>query len=152
MQRVFYCSKAAKSAKSVNVKSASFLVDHYTAPALAKGFMDREHTLRKCAQLLQQKEYAKLENLLLPYYEHRVDADDKESTSSSLSSAFRPRHLELIKKRLFRLPRQLSKVSKYRASVVIPLCHAKGEPSILYTLRSNQVGKHKGEICFPGGM
>jgi nudix motif 8 len=36
--------------------------------------------------------------------------------------------------------------------VVIPLCTFNGEPSVLFTLRSLTVGKHKGEVCFPGGM
>lgn len=36
--------------------------------------------------------------------------------------------------------------------MVIPLCTFNGEPSVLFTLRSLTVGKHKGEVCFPGGM
>jgi nudix motif 8 len=34
----------------------------------------------------------------------------------------------------------------------MPLCHNKGVPSILFTTRTEKVSRHKGQICFPGGM
>jgi nudix motif 8 len=71
---------------------------------------------------------------------------------TSLENAFQDRHLERIRKRLSRLPRQITKAYHRRAAVVIPLCMYGGEPSILFTVRSLTVGKHKGEVCFPGGM
>lgn len=73
-------------------------------------------------------------------------------TVTPIPQAFAPRHLERIRKRLTRLPRQLTKAYTQRASVVIPLCLFDGEPSVLFTVRSLTVGKHKGEVCFPGGM
>jgi len=42
-----------------------------------------------------------------------------------------------------------------RAGVIIPLCHdlqKSSKPSLLFTLRSNNVGTHKGQVSFPGGM
>ncbi|KAF7488696.1 Mitochondrial import inner membrane translocase subunit Tim16 [Sarcoptes scabiei] len=40
-----------------------------------------------------------------------------------------------------------------QASIFIPLCHNKDKlPSILFTRRSFTLSKHKGEVCFPGGM
>lgn len=40
-----------------------------------------------------------------------------------------------------------------KASVFIPFCHNKERiPSILFTQRSFVLSKHKGEVCFPGGM
>ncbi|CAH0489154.1 unnamed protein product [Peronospora farinosa] len=57
-------------------------------------------------------------------------------------------HLERIRKRLIRLPPQITKAYSARAAVVIPLCRFQGEPSVLFTLRSLTVGKHKGEVCF----
>ena len=38
-----------------------------------------------------------------------------------------------------------------RAAVLIPLCNRNGEGSVLFTLRSHNVGTHKGEVSFPGG-
>ena len=38
------------------------------------------------------------------------------------------------------------KVSK--AAVLVPLCTVQGEPSVLFTLRSSQLTKHRGEVRF----
>ena len=44
-------------------------------------------------------------------------------------------------------------VKKKRASVLIPLCHDKdGKPAILFTTRSENLRRHSGQVCFPGGM
>jgi nudix motif 8 len=37
------------------------------------------------------------------------------------------------------------------AAVLVPICLVSGIPSILFTLRSNNVSSHKSEISFPGG-
>lgn len=38
------------------------------------------------------------------------------------------------------------------ASIFVPLCNRDGEASILYTLRTETVRTHKGQVSFPGGM
>lgn len=38
-----------------------------------------------------------------------------------------------------------------QASVFIPLCNRHGVASVLFTVRSQQVGTHKGQVSFPGG-
>lgn len=37
------------------------------------------------------------------------------------------------------------------AAVFVPLCVVDSVPSVLFTLRSNQLNKHRGEVSFPGG-
>jgi len=65
---------------------------------------------------------------------------------------FHPDVIQRLRKRLNRLPREISRRSHRRASVILPLCTVDGEPSILFTERSHNVNRHKGEVCFPGGM
>ncbi|XP_055338035.1 mitochondrial coenzyme A diphosphatase NUDT8-like [Paramacrobiotus metropolitanus] len=36
-------------------------------------------------------------------------------------------------------------------AVLVPFCTVKGIPSVLFTLRSSNLAKHRGEISFPGG-
>ncbi|CAI5728687.1 unnamed protein product [Hyaloperonospora brassicae] len=130
---------------------ASFLVNNYTAPALAAAYQDREYTLWLCAELLSDGKLDQLEAVLKPYHDF-AQHESKTQRQTPLAKAFGPRHLERIRKRLSRLPRQITKAYSARAAVVIPLCTFEGEPSVLFTLRSLTVGKHKGEVCFPGGM
>ena len=65
---------------------------------------------------------------------------------------FAPEILSELSIRLARLPREISKRSSRRASVIIPLCHDRGEPSLLFTKRAVSMRSHPGEVCFPGGM
>ncbi|KAL4102089.1 hypothetical protein PRIC1_005837 [Phytophthora ramorum] len=130
---------------------ASFLVNNYTAPALAAAYQDREYTLWLCAELLSEGKLDELEAVLKPYHDF-AQLGMNAQRQTPLASAFGQRHLERIRKRLSRLPRQITKAYSARAAVVIPLCTFEGEPSVLFTLRSLTVGKHKGEVCFPGGM
>ncbi|KAE9048922.1 hypothetical protein PR003_g3871 [Phytophthora rubi] len=130
---------------------ASFLVNNYTAPALAAAYQDREYTLWLCAELLSEGKLDELEAVLKPYHDF-AQHDMNAQRRTPLATAFDQRHLERIRKRLSRLPRQITKAYSARAAVVIPLCTFEGEPSVLFTLRSLTVGKHKGEVCFPGGM
>lgn len=43
------------------------------------------------------------------------------------------------------------KSASKQASVFIPLCNRNGVASILFTVRSQHVGTHKGQVSFPGG-
>ena len=43
------------------------------------------------------------------------------------------------------------KASHRTAAVFVPLCNRHGVASVLFTVRSNLVGTHKGQVSFPGG-
>eukprot|EP00039_Didymoeca_costata_P011817 m.167189 g.167189 ORF g.167189 m.167189 type:complete len:225 (+) comp15301_c0_seq10:144-818(+) len=49
-------------------------------------------------------------------------------------------------------PRPTAQDGRKQAAVLVALCNIKGEgASVLYTLRSHNVGTHKGQVSFPGG-
>lgn len=80
------------------------------------------------------------------------------NTASALDSAFsRPKLqscLESIKKvKLGTVQPARPDAEIRRSSILIPLCTSNGgKPSLLFTLRSNRLPRHKGYVCFPGGM
>lgn len=41
--------------------------------------------------------------------------------------------------------------SEKTAAVLVPLCNYNGEASIIFTVRTQNVGTHKGQVAFPGG-
>lgn len=55
-----------------------------------------------------------------------------------------------IHRRRIKVP---SSGARRRAGVLVPLCTLpSGEPALLFTKRTDQVGSHRGEVSFPGGM
>jgi 8-oxo-dGTP pyrophosphatase MutT (NUDIX family) len=60
--------------------------------------------------------------------------------------------IDLIRKSLdARTPLHLDEPSLARAAVLLPLYDSNGEPHVLFTVRSELVEHHKGQISFPGG-
>eukprot|EP00039_Didymoeca_costata_P015493 m.264840 g.264840 ORF g.264840 m.264840 type:complete len:345 (-) comp16233_c0_seq28:3989-5023(-) len=134
-------------------KAIHMLVSNYTAPALAAALLDREAALAKCAQLLQDENTEELQFVLLRYQLASLNSNTPPENwvPSELTSDIRKR----LAKLLTRLPREykgLEQIKERRASVLLTLCHFYGEPSVLFTRRSEELGRHAGEICFPGGM
>ncbi|XP_067946587.1 mitochondrial coenzyme A diphosphatase NUDT8-like [Watersipora subatra] len=59
--------------------------------------------------------------------------------------------LQALKSSLKTKKSEDSGVSK-QAAVLIPMCFVDCQPSIVFTLRSNNLRNHAGQISFPGGM
>ena len=60
--------------------------------------------------------------------------------------------IDLIRERLAAYkPSYIDEPSLARAAVLLPLYDAGGEPHVLFTVRSELVEHHKGQISFPGG-
>jgi len=73
----------------------------------------------------------------------------------------RKKRLEFTSEMLETIAQRMSEIPKARidslyhtgrrAAIMLPLCTVKGQPSVLLNLRSQTVGTHKGQVCFPGG-
>lgn len=47
-------------------------------------------------------------------------------------------------------PKKAARAARH-AAVLVPLCLKQGEPAVLFTVRSQHVSTHKGQVSFPGG-
>lgn len=47
-------------------------------------------------------------------------------------------------------PKAAARASR-RAAVLVPFCLKEGRPAVLFTVRSQHVSTHKGQVSFPGG-
>lgn len=79
-------------------------------------------------------------------------SEGPEGSERQVPSRFDDETLMRLRARLASLPRRRLTGSARRAAVVVPLCHVEGVASVLFTRRSEQVGTHKGQVSFPGGM
>ena len=139
------------------------LVTNFPSPKLAAALLDREVALARAAELLHQGRDAELHTFLDSF---RITAlpptseEEQQHTATPKGSFPTPPELspqvrENLSRHLARLPREYvsyAKLLERRASVVLPLCHHNGVPSIVFTRRSSLLNKHPGDICFPGGM
>lgn len=66
---------------------------------------------------------------------------------------FKPDFIEHIRERLSKRERKIIENPLYsHAAVLVPIFEKEGNGHILFTKRTDQVKRHKGEISFPGGM
>jgi len=142
------------------------LINNYSAPALARALRDREETLAECAYILCRKDEVnqssidKVQDILAPFlslYHEKNPAHEEVAQKFRLpewqeDGLFSPKILKRLETRLHRLPREISKRARKRACVILPLCLVNKQPCILFTQRSHKLSRHKGEVCFPGGM
>ena len=134
------------------------MVQNFTAPALASALRDREDLLLHCAALVNDPEnYEELRRMLSPFAQKAPPLSTlgvKPDRDQILPQELDDNQIALFKKRLSRLPREVSSAfTAKRASVVVPLCNdAEGRPAVLFTQRSMELRSHRGEVCFPGGM
>lgn len=69
------------------------------------------------------------------------------SAANILSSANRDRCM----KNFTSFPTIVKATTDVKAAVLVPLCIANGEMSLLFTLRSKDLNSHAGHVSFPGG-
>jgi nudix motif 8 len=128
------------------------LINNFTAPALARALRERESTLHAAAQLAESGNFDQLVHLLQPFSKSSIDLRRFERIDVDLSKGLTRRDLALIQRVLHKMPRDVFQATQKRASVVIPLCNQRGVASVLFQRRSMRLRKHRGQVCFPGGM
>lgn len=130
------------------------LIQNYTVPALASSLRDREEILQLCATLLAKGELSTLAKTLRPFERKYVELRRQRKNNMDLTKkpGLDTPSLEMIRKGLARMPRQVSRPYQHRAGVVLPLCDVNGVPSILFEKRSRKLRAHPDEVCLPGGM
>jgi len=123
-------------------------------PALASSLRDREEILQLCATLLAKGELSTLAKTLRPFERKYVELRRQRKNNMDLTKkpGLDTPSLEMIRKGLARMPRQVSRPYQHRAGVVLPLCDVNGVPSILFEKRSRKLRAHPDEVCLPGGM
>lgn len=129
-----------------------YLINNYTAPALARALRERESMLQAAAHLADTGNYTDLAPLLFPFLKANVERRRVKRHSFDVAAGFTRRELVIIQRYLQRMPQQVFTAAERRASVVIPLCNVGGVASVLFERRSNKVRTHKQQVCFPGGM
>lgn len=60
--------------------------------------------------------------------------------------------LEVLRKGLARMSRQITQAHQKRAGVVLPLCNVNGVACVLFEKRSRHLRAHPDEVCLPGGL
>mmetsp|Transcript_19176 Transcript_19176/g.41665 ORF Transcript_19176/g.41665 Transcript_19176/m.41665 type:complete len:448 (-) Transcript_19176:55-1398(-) len=128
------------------------LIENYTVNSLASALRDREEMLQTASQLAAENDFERLKEFLHNCHPDVVLEKRQRLRKLSLKEPLNLASLELIRKGLMRMPRQVTMAHSKRAGVVIPIVHVDGVPSILFEKRSASLRAHPDEVCLPGGM
>jgi nudix motif 8 len=69
-----------------------------------------------------------------------------------INEGFNIKALEVLRKGLARMSRQITQAHQKRAGVVLPLCNVNGVACVLFEKRSRHLRSHPDEVCLPGGL
>ncbi|GMI08885.1 hypothetical protein TrRE_jg9669, partial [Triparma retinervis] len=108
------------------------MVSNYTTPSLAAALRDREDTLQLAAALLASGDMSNLRDVLSPHESRYIELRRRRRVHLDLTKGFETRTLEMLRKYLARMPRQVTKAHRHRAAIVLPLCNVDGVPSVLF--------------------
>mmetsp|Transcript_1401 Transcript_1401/g.2936 ORF Transcript_1401/g.2936 Transcript_1401/m.2936 type:complete len:442 (-) Transcript_1401:895-2220(-) len=128
------------------------LIENYTVDALASALRDREEMLQTAAQMAAENDFESLKQFLHNCHPDVVLEKRQRLRKLNLKEPLNLASLEIIRKGLMRMPRQVTMSHSRRAGVVIPIVHVDGVPSILFEKRSASLRAHPDEVCLPGGM
>mmetsp|Transcript_28896 Transcript_28896/g.32469 ORF Transcript_28896/g.32469 Transcript_28896/m.32469 type:complete len:470 (+) Transcript_28896:72-1481(+) len=128
------------------------LIEQYTANSLASALRDREEMLQIASQMAAENNFEILKEFLHDCHPDVVLRRRQRLRQLCLNEPFNSASLEIIRKGLMRMPRQVTMAHSKRAGVVIALVHVDGVPSLLLEKRSKSLRAHPDEVCLPGGM
>ena len=128
------------------------LIEQYTCNSLASALRDREEMLQIASQMAAENNFEVLKEFLHDCHPDVVLERRQRLRQLCLNEPFNSSSLEIIRKGLMRMPRQVTMAHSKRAGVVIALVHVDGVPSLLLEKRSASLRAHPDEVCLPGGM
>ncbi|VEU33896.1 unnamed protein product [Pseudo-nitzschia multistriata] len=128
------------------------LIENYTVNSLASALRDREEMLQTASQMASKNDFESLKDFLYNCHPDVVLEKRQRLRKLNLKKPLNLASLEIIRKGLMRMPRQVTMAHSKRAGVVIPIVHVDGVPSILFEKRSPSLRAHPDEVCLPGGM
>lgn len=129
-----------------------FVIEHYSGVALANGVRDLEETLQLAANLAADGKLDELWQLLKPHTKTSVLAKrNNKSGKIDYTHPIGEGECDSTRRELRNIPRRLGVNHQQRSAVMLALCNVHGVPSLLFTLRSEDVNQWPYEVCFPGG-